>query len=65
MSVVVSIPCCFNHCSFVGLSAVWEDYASSFVFFSSGFEAIIFNESITITYLKKSILTCLIYLTSI
>ena len=32
-------------------------------FFSSGFEAIIFNESITITYLKKSILTCLIYLT--
>ena len=29
----VSIPCCFDYCSFVELSEVWEGYASCFVHF--------------------------------
>ena len=33
MSVFVPIPCCFDYCSFVVLSEVWEGYASYFVLF--------------------------------
>ena len=33
MSVFVPIPCCFDYCSLVVLSEVWEDYFSSFVLF--------------------------------
>ena len=33
MSVFVPIPCCFDYCSFVVLSEVWEGYASCFVLF--------------------------------
>jgi len=33
MSVFVPIPCCLDHCSFLVVSEVWEDYASSFVLF--------------------------------
>ena len=33
MSVFVPIPCCFDYCSFVVFSEVWERYASSFVLF--------------------------------
>ena len=33
MSVSVPAPCCFDSCSFVVLSEVWESYASSFVLF--------------------------------
>ena len=33
MSVFVPIPCCFDYCSFVVLSEVWEGYASCFVLY--------------------------------
>ena len=33
MSVFVPIPCCFDYCSFVVLSEVWEGYASCFILF--------------------------------
>ena len=31
MSVFVPIPCCFDYCSIIVLSEVWEGYTSSFV----------------------------------
>ena len=33
MSVFLLIPCCFDYCSFVVLSEVWEGYVSCFVLF--------------------------------
>ena len=33
MVVFVPIPSCFNNCSFVVLSEIWERYASSFTLF--------------------------------
>ena len=33
ISVFVPVPHCLDYCSFVVLSKVWEDYASSFVLF--------------------------------
>ena len=33
MSVFMPIPCYFGYCSFVGLSEVWEGYASCIVLF--------------------------------
>ena len=37
MSVFVPIPHCFDYCSFVVLSEVWEGYASCFVLFGKAF----------------------------
>ena len=33
MSVFVPVPCCFDYCSFVALSEVWEGYAPGLFFF--------------------------------
>ena len=33
MSIFLPIPCCFDYCSFIILSEVWEHYASYFVIF--------------------------------
>ena len=35
MSVFVPVASCFDYCSFVVLSEVWEGYSSSFVIFLS------------------------------
>ena len=32
MSISMTIPCCFDYCSFLTLSEVWNGYASSFIF---------------------------------